>query len=185
MITCSKKTLPNGLRLVAVEMPHLHSAEIAFYVKVGGRNDPKGKPAFRISWNICCFAAPLNIRPRWSWKLPSSPSAERQCLHRRREHLLFHQASSGRPWREHDLGAADGKHGELALCDEFAVAREPRKISALRDARERRRVRRRQPARPAHVDIEPGVARGHLDVEGLAHRGKHSPQCPRPPRSTQ
>ena len=43
MITCSKRTLPNGLRLVAVEMPHLHSAEIAFYVKVGGRNDPTEK----------------------------------------------------------------------------------------------------------------------------------------------
>ncbi|HEY6874704.1 MAG TPA: pitrilysin family protein [Geobacteraceae bacterium] len=43
MITCSKKTLPNGLRLVAVEMPHLHNAEIAFYFKVGGRNDPEGK----------------------------------------------------------------------------------------------------------------------------------------------
>src|SRR6516164_1509443 len=43
MITCSKRTLPNGLRLVAVEMPHLHSAEIAFYVKVGGRNDPAEK----------------------------------------------------------------------------------------------------------------------------------------------
>jgi predicted Zn-dependent peptidase len=33
-------TLPNGLRLVAVEMPHLHSAEIAIYLKAGGRNDP-------------------------------------------------------------------------------------------------------------------------------------------------
>src|SRR6266540_2700561 len=43
MLTCSKKTLPNGLRLVAVEMPHLHSAEIAFYLKVGGRNYPAGK----------------------------------------------------------------------------------------------------------------------------------------------
>ena len=43
MITCSKRTLDNGLRLVAVEMPHLHSAEMAFYVKAGGRNDPPGK----------------------------------------------------------------------------------------------------------------------------------------------
>lgn len=43
MITCSKKTLDNGLRLVAVEMPHLHSAEIAVYLKAGGRNDPPGK----------------------------------------------------------------------------------------------------------------------------------------------
>ena len=43
MITCSKMTLANGLRVVAVEMPHLHNAEIAFYLKVGGRNDPEGK----------------------------------------------------------------------------------------------------------------------------------------------
>jgi predicted Zn-dependent peptidase len=32
-------TLPNGLRVVTVEMPHLHSAEMACYVKVGGRNE--------------------------------------------------------------------------------------------------------------------------------------------------
>lgn len=36
-------TLPNGLRVVCVEMPHLHSAELAIYFKVGGRNDPKGR----------------------------------------------------------------------------------------------------------------------------------------------
>jgi predicted Zn-dependent peptidase len=43
MINCHKKTLPNGLRLVAVEMPHLHCVEIAVYLKVGGRNDPGDK----------------------------------------------------------------------------------------------------------------------------------------------
>ncbi|MRR06579.1 MAG: insulinase family protein [Deltaproteobacteria bacterium] len=43
MIRCSKKTLTNGLRIVAVQLPHLHSAEIAIYLKVGGRNDPPGK----------------------------------------------------------------------------------------------------------------------------------------------
>ncbi|KAF0221391.1 MAG: peptidase M16 domain-containing [Geobacteraceae bacterium] len=43
MITCHKKALPNGLRLVVVEMPHLHCAEIAIYLKVGGRNDPAEK----------------------------------------------------------------------------------------------------------------------------------------------
>jgi predicted Zn-dependent peptidase len=36
-------TLINGLRVVSVEMPHLHSAELAIYLKVGGRNDPPGK----------------------------------------------------------------------------------------------------------------------------------------------
>jgi len=39
----SKIVLPNGLRLVSVEMPHLHSAEIAVYLKAGGRNDGSGK----------------------------------------------------------------------------------------------------------------------------------------------
>jgi predicted Zn-dependent peptidase len=43
MISCLKKTLPNGLRLVVVEMPHLHCVEIAVYLKVGGRNDPPDK----------------------------------------------------------------------------------------------------------------------------------------------
>ena len=36
-------TLANGLRVVAVNIPALHSAELALYVKVGGRNDPPGK----------------------------------------------------------------------------------------------------------------------------------------------
>ncbi|BCS52356.1 pitrilysin family protein [Geobacter sp. SVR] len=36
-------TLANGLRVVCVEMPHLHAAELAVYLKVGGRNDPPGK----------------------------------------------------------------------------------------------------------------------------------------------
>jgi len=43
MISCSKKILENGLRLIAVRLPHLHSAEIAIYLKVGGRHDPQGK----------------------------------------------------------------------------------------------------------------------------------------------
>ena len=33
-------TLLNGLRVVCVEMPHLHAVELAVYLKVGGRNDP-------------------------------------------------------------------------------------------------------------------------------------------------
>lgn len=37
------KTLENGLRLVAVQIPYLHSAELALYIKTGGRNDPTGK----------------------------------------------------------------------------------------------------------------------------------------------
>jgi predicted Zn-dependent peptidase len=36
-------TLLNNLRIVCVEMPHLHAAELAVYLKVGGRNDPPAK----------------------------------------------------------------------------------------------------------------------------------------------
>ncbi|MDK9716367.1 MAG: insulinase family protein [Trichlorobacter sp.] len=36
-------TLANGLRVVTVELPHLHSADVAVYLKVGGRNDPAGR----------------------------------------------------------------------------------------------------------------------------------------------
>jgi predicted Zn-dependent peptidase len=43
MLSCTKKVLPNGLRLVSVEMPHLHSAEVAIYIKAGGRNDTEEK----------------------------------------------------------------------------------------------------------------------------------------------
>src|SRR5512138_1782542 len=43
MMCNSSITLANGLKVVAVQMHHLHSAELALYVKVGGRNDPPGK----------------------------------------------------------------------------------------------------------------------------------------------
>jgi predicted Zn-dependent peptidase len=43
MIRHHLHTLANGLRVVCVEMPHLHSAELAIYLKVGGRNDPPGR----------------------------------------------------------------------------------------------------------------------------------------------
>ncbi len=43
MISSSLHTLDNGLRVVCVEMPHLHAAELAVYLKVGGRNDPPGR----------------------------------------------------------------------------------------------------------------------------------------------
>lgn len=43
MIRPHLHVLDNGLRVVTVEMPHLHSAELALYLKVGGRNDPPGR----------------------------------------------------------------------------------------------------------------------------------------------
>ena len=33
-------TLANGVRLVTVPMPHLHTAELVCYLAVGGRNEP-------------------------------------------------------------------------------------------------------------------------------------------------
>lgn len=43
MIRPFNHTLDNGLRVVCVEMPHLHAAELAVYLKAGGRNDPPGR----------------------------------------------------------------------------------------------------------------------------------------------
>ncbi|NVO00860.1 MAG: insulinase family protein [Geobacteraceae bacterium] len=43
MISRSIDRLPNDLRVVSINMPHLHSAELALYIKTGGRNDPPGK----------------------------------------------------------------------------------------------------------------------------------------------
>ncbi|PLY01410.1 MAG: insulinase family protein [Desulfuromonas sp.] len=36
-------TLPNHLRVISVPMPHLHSIELACYLGVGGRHDPRGQ----------------------------------------------------------------------------------------------------------------------------------------------
>ena len=74
MITCHSQTLSNGLRIVAVEMPHLHSAEIAFYIKVGGRNDPTAKAERvakltalrnRVAEHLLLFPAAPRARRRW------------------------------------------------------------------------------------------------------------------------
>ena len=43
MIRSFTHTMLNGLRVVCVEMPHLHAAELSVYLKVGGRNDPSAK----------------------------------------------------------------------------------------------------------------------------------------------
>ena len=43
MIRPFTHTLRNGLRIVCVEMPHLHAVELAVHVKVGSRNDPPGR----------------------------------------------------------------------------------------------------------------------------------------------
>src|SRR5262249_58133496 len=58
------------------------------------------------------------------------------------------------------------------------MAREPRKILALRDMGQRRRVCRRQRARSAHVDVEARIRRRYLNVEGLADRREHFGNVP-------
>jgi len=40
MHTYHIETFPNGLRLVTVEMPHLHKAELVCYLNCGGRHEP-------------------------------------------------------------------------------------------------------------------------------------------------
>ena len=58
MIEYVKNVLANGLRVISVEMPHLHSAEMVCYVGVGSRYECSEKRVFPISWSMCFFAVP-------------------------------------------------------------------------------------------------------------------------------
>src|SRR5262245_54914669 len=58
------------------------------------------------------------------------------------------------------------------------MARKPGKISAARDMGERHRLRCRQRARSAHVDIGADIGRGYLNVERLARRREHFGNVP-------
>lgn len=67
MIKSFSHTMTNGLRVVCCEMPHLHSAELAVYLKVGGRNDPAGREGLShflehtLFRGTADFASPLEI----------------------------------------------------------------------------------------------------------------------------
>ena len=65
--------LPNGLRLLTIETPHLHSASICLYVRAGSRYETAARrTASRTSSSTCCSAGSarypssfaLNLRHR-------------------------------------------------------------------------------------------------------------------------
>jgi len=43
MYTYSKETLPNGLRVIYIEMPHIHSVVMSAYIGVGSRYEEEKK----------------------------------------------------------------------------------------------------------------------------------------------
>jgi len=68
--------------------------------------------------------------------------------------------------QRHDC-VADAQGRRPLLRDQLAMAGETGEIALLRNAGERRHQRRRQRAGAAHVDVEPGIGRGDLNVERL------------------
>jgi hypothetical protein len=70
--------------------------------------------------------------------------------------------------RQLDSHAADSHHRYGELCDDLAVAREPRESMALCNRCKSGDMHRREWSRSAQVDIETGLGRRRLDVEGLA-----------------
>ena len=79
------------------------------------------------------------------------------------------KAPGGRTTR----GAAHPQRRRRALRDDLAVASEARQAAAFGDLRRASaHARGRQRPRSAHVDVEAGVGRRHLDVERLARSGQ-------------
>ena len=85
----------------------------------------------------------------------------------RQYRLAFRRRLQERAGRQCDSGLphAHGRRG--ALHDQFAVAREPRQPMGVGKARERCRVARAERPGAAHIDVEPGIGCGDLDVERL------------------
>ena len=52
MYTYSKEVLPNGLRVIYIEMPHIHSVVMAAYIGLGSRYEDEKKRAFHTSLNM-------------------------------------------------------------------------------------------------------------------------------------
>ena len=77
----ARALLPNGLRLLTIETPHLHTAAICLYVRAGSRYETRRRrTACRTSSSTCCFAARPATRARsrstWrsrSWAARSTP----------------------------------------------------------------------------------------------------------------
>ena len=66
-----KDTLNNGLRVITVEMPHLHSAEMVFYVGVGGRHEDPGLAGISHFLEHMLFRVRQSIPPASIWSRPS------------------------------------------------------------------------------------------------------------------
>ena len=97
-------------------------------------------------------------------RLQCSETSAASCL------LACHRCLQERSGRQRDLRRADRDDRRRSHQHQFAVARQPRQPVLFGDARKLRDHGRRQRAGAAHVDIEPAIGRGDLDVERLSHR---------------
>ena len=116
------------------------------------------------------FGEPQRERPdagrtdrRLSCALPNAPPPAAPAPPRRPRSPAGTRPAAARPARGPSctVGAA-----RCATISPWRVSRASRCVSAT--PRQRGRALRRQRARAAHVDVEPGVGRRHLDVERLA-----------------
>ena len=58
------KTLSNGIRVVAEEIPYLKSVSIGVWVGNGSRNEKKKKTEYLILLSICFLKEQKNAAPR-------------------------------------------------------------------------------------------------------------------------
>jgi predicted Zn-dependent peptidase len=92
MIEYRLDTLANGLRLLTVEMPHLHSAELACYVGVGSRYEPRRLAGISHFLEHMLFRGsvdhPSNLELEWQFEaiggtINAATDAETTCYHTR------------------------------------------------------------------------------------------------------
>ncbi|MEZ4483621.1 MAG: insulinase family protein [Syntrophotaleaceae bacterium] len=84
-------TLANGLRLITVEMPHLHSVELSCSFGVGSRHEPMQLAGISHFLSTCCFAAAANtLQPELENRfeaiggnINAGTDAETTCFHSR------------------------------------------------------------------------------------------------------
>ena len=97
----------------------------------------------------------------------------------RQHRLAFGRRLQEGAGRQDDVRFPDAHRRSDALHDQLAVTGQPREPVRLGEARERARALRRQRAGAAHVHVEPGVRRGHLDVERLLQCAERLGERPR------
>ena len=83
--------------------------------------------------------------------------------------------------RQSDPRAAHRHRRRAALRDQLAMPGEPREPMLFGDARQRAHPRGVERAGAAHVHVEAGVGRGHLDVERLSLAARALRRPPRRP----